>query len=249
MMVYVYFILFSLSTIFGVDQSAKTITFPSKDGLTLTADLYMMHDKTAPFIVLFHQARSSRGEYEEIAPRLNMMGFNCMAVDLRSGGSMNSIRNESTIRAQEAMKPTQYVDAYQDIVSSIAYAKKYYAQDKILIWGSSYSSSLVLKYAGDNPDSMDAVLSFSPGEYFSSQGKSKQWITEAVGSINKPVFITSARGEKSSWSGIFAAIPSDQKEFYLPTTAGNHGSRALWSTFGDSVFYWEAVENFLNKFK
>lgn len=242
-------ILASLTPFFKSSQEAKTITFPSKDGILLTADVYIMHDKSAPFIVLFHQAQWSRGEYEEIAPRLNMMGFNCMAVDLRSGGTVNGVRNESFIHAQEAMKPTQYVDAYKDIESAMEYAKKYYAQGKLIIWGSSYSSALVLKYAGDNPGNIDAVMSFSPGEYFSSQGKSKEWITESAANITKPVFITSARSEKSSWWGIFAAIQSDEKEYFLPTTAGNHGSRALWSKFGDSVYYWEAVENFLNKLK
>lgn len=248
-MVFLTIFLVSLSNFFADTQEAKTITFPSKDGLTITADLYILHDKTAPFIVLFHQAQWSRGEYEEIAPRLNMMGFNCMAVDLRSGGTVNGVRNETFIEAQESMKPTKYVDAYRDIESAMEYAKKYYAQGKLIIWGSSYSSALVLKYAGDNPEKVDAVLSFSPGEYFASQGKSKEWITESAMHITKPVFITSARSEKSSWWGIFAAIQSDKKEYFLPTTAGNHGSRALWSKFGDSVYYWEAVENFLNKLK
>lgn len=215
----------------------------------LTADVYMMHDKTAPFILLFHQARWSRGEDEEIAPRLNMMGFNCMAVDLRSGGEVNGVKNQSFILAQEEMKPTNYVDAYQDIESAVAYAKKFYAQGKIILWGSSYSSALVLKYAGDNVENVDAILSFSPGEYFSGQGKSKQWISESAANIIQPVFITSAKSEKSSWSGIFAAIQSNKKEFFIPPTAGNHGSKALWNSFGDSVYYWEAVENFLNKVK
>lgn len=247
-MIYTYLlILFSL--IFSADQEPKTITFPSKDGLQLTADVYIMHDKTAPFIVLFHQAQWSRGEYEEIAPRLNMLGFNCMAVDLRSGGQVNNVKNQSFIRAQEQMKPTKYVDAYKDVESAVDYAKKFYAQGKLIIWGSSYSSALVLKYAGDNEDKIDAVMSFSPGEYFGNQGKSKQWITESAAHITQPVFITSARSEKSSWSGIFAAIQSDKKEYFLPTTAGNHGSRALWSKFGDSVYYWEAVEKFLNQLK
>lgn len=230
-------------------QDVQTIKFPSSDGLELTADLYMTDDNSAPFIVLFHQARWSRGEYQEIAPKLNLLGFNCLAVDLRSGGEVNGIKNESFEKAQRAMKPTKYVNSYPDMEASIAYAIKYYTKGKVIIWGSSYSSALVLKYAGDNTDKVDAVLSFSPGEYFASQGKSKKWITESASKIIMPVFITSAKGEKSSWSGIFEAIPTEQKEYFLPTTAGNHGSRAMWSKFGDSVFYWNAVENFLNKLK
>lgn len=241
--------IFIATSFLGFSQKIQTITFPSNDGLVLTADLYMSHNKSAPFIILFHQAQWSRGEYQEIAPKLNIMGFNCLAVDLRSGGEVNGVKNQSFIQAQERMIPTKYVDALPDIESAVNYALKYYAEGKVIIWGSSYSSALVLKFAGDNIDIVDAVLSFSPGEYFSSQGKSKQWIAESATNITQPVFITSARSEKLSWWGIFEAIKSEQKEYFLPTTAGNHGSRALWDKFGDSVYYWEAVENYLNKLK
>lgn len=233
----------------GISQDVQTIKFSSKDGLELTADLYMAHDKSATFILLFHQARWSRGEYQEIAPKLNLLGFNCLAVDLRSGGEVNGVKNESYNKAQQEMKPTKYVNAYRDIEAAVNYAKEFYAEGKLIVWGSSYSSALVLKYTGDNLDKVDAVMSFSPGEYFKSQGKSKTWITESASKIIQPVFITSARGEKSSWSPIFAAITSEQKVSFLPTTAGNHGSKALWSKFGDSVYYWNAVEDFLNNLK
>lgn len=238
-----------LSSLVGFAQDVQTIQFPSKDGLELTADLYMPNEKTAPLILLFHQARWSRGEYQEIAPKLTMLGFNCLAVDLRSGGEVNDVKNESFSRAQRQMKPTKYVNAYPDIDAAVEYALQYYAEGKLIIWGSSYSSALVLKYAGDNIENVDAVLSFSPGEYFGSQGQSKTWITESASKITQPVFITSAKGEKSSWSSIFAAIPSEQKVSFLPTTPGNHGSRALWSKFGDSVYYWNEVEKFLNNLK
>lgn len=245
-----YILLFSLLVPFlGFSQDAQTINFKSGDGLELTADLYMTNEKSATLIVLFHQARWSRGEYQEIAPKLSMLGFNCLAVDLRSGGEVNGVKNESFNRAQREMKPTKYVDAYPDIDAAVNYAMEYHSEGKLIIWGSSYSSALVLKYAGDNQDKVDAVLSFSPGEYFGSQGKSKTWITESASKITQPVFITSAKGEKSSWSSIFAAIPSDSKVSFLPTTPGNHGSRALWSKFGDSVYYWNEVEKFLNNLK
>jgi dienelactone hydrolase len=242
-LMYIFILIISLLTSF--DQEKKQITFPSNDGLTLTADLYMTHDKSAPFIVLFHQAQWSRGEYLETAPKLNLLGYNCLAVDLRSGGKVNDVKNMSAYEAEKGMKPTKYVDAYQDIDAAMKYARKYFAEGKLIIWGSSYSSALVIRYAGDNPDAIDAVLSFSPGEYFKSQGKSGTYIAEGAAKITKPVFITSAKGEKSSWWKIYEAIPGDQKQYFLPKTAGNHGSRALWGKFGDSIKYWQAVEEFL----
>lgn len=227
-------------------QDVKKIGFPSVDGLEITADLYAPYDSSAPFIIFFHQAGWSRGEYLEIAPKLLAKGFNCMAVDLRSGGSINGVENETHKQAKSLNLPTKYVNAYPDIESAVAYAKKNFAKGKLIIWGSSYSSALVLKYAGDHQD-VDGVLSFSPGEYFSGQGESNSYITDAAKNIEVPVFITSAKGEKKSWSGIYDAIPSENKTYFLPELAGNHGSRALWEKFKESGAYWTAVDAFLEK--
>ncbi|MDH5368227.1 MAG: lysophospholipase [Cyclobacteriaceae bacterium] len=229
--------------------SQETITFSSSDGVTVTADLYMPHEKSVPFIVLFHQANSSRGEYLEIAPKINALGFNCMAVDQRSGGSMNGISNKTKISASQAMKGTSYVDALLDIVTAIEYAKQNLTEGKLIIWGSSYSSALVLKIAGEDHNAVDAVMAFSPGEYFSSLGKPKDWITSSAEHISTPVFITSSRNEKFNWWKIYEAIPSENKQYFLPSTSGNHGSRALWEKFSDSKDYWKAVTDFLNSLK
>ena len=97
-----------------------TIRFPSEDGLMVTADLYIEeNDKSAPFIILYHQAGWSRGEYSEIAPRLNKLGFNCMEVDLRSGGKVNGVRNHTAHRARQKKKNTSYEHALPDMLRAI----------------------------------------------------------------------------------------------------------------------------------
>lgn len=230
----------------GLAVSAqKTLSFPSSDGLEVTADLYMTNSDTSSFIILFHQAGWSRGEYLEIAPELNALGYNCLAVDQRSGGGINKIKNETTKRAKEAHKPTTYTDALQDIEAAVNYVRKTYLSAKVIIWGSSYSAALVLKYAGENPNNIEAVLSFSPAEYF----KPKDFIQRSATNIKCPSFITSAQGEKEGWWNIYQSIATKTKTFYLPTTSGNHGSRALWKTFSDSDGYWMAVKGFLDGIK
>ena len=243
-------ILFSMwATIFSYQVSSTentSITFPSMDGLEITADMYVVHkNKSTPLIVLFHQAGWSRGEYIEIAPKLNKLGFNCIAIDQRSGDSVNGINNVSTLRASQAEKKTRYIDALPDIEASLRYAKSQFNESKIIAWGSSYSAALVLQIAGSQPDLVDGVLSFAPGEYFAKQGKSKSWIKDSAKHIDVPVFITSARNEINSWLPIYEAIKSNQKSSFLPESKGNHGSRALWDQFEDSDQYWSAVNEFL----
>lgn len=226
---------------------SRTITFRSTDGISLTADLYTPHEtKTTPLILLFHQAGSSRGEYTDIAPRLNKMGFNCIAVDLRSGEYSRGIDNQTAIQASKAGLPTHYSDALPDVIAALRYAHKNYPNSKIIAWGSSYSAALVLKVAGDHPELTDTVLAFSPGEYFAHLGKSKTWIQDSAKKIEVPVFITSSKEEADSWRIIYDAIPSKTKTGFIPATAGRHGSRALWKKYDDSEAYWQAVTQFLS---
>ncbi len=85
----------------------ETISFKTADSLEVTADLYLTNPDKAPFIILFHQANWSRGEYLEIAPKLIKMGFNCMAVDQRSGDKVNGVLNETHRRALEQGKAVE----------------------------------------------------------------------------------------------------------------------------------------------
>ncbi|MEQ9169220.1 MAG: alpha/beta hydrolase [Fulvivirga sp.] len=234
-----------MSPFLMAQDGERLIKFQSEDGVTITADLYMIHPETAPFIVLFHQANWSRGEYNEIAPELNTLGYNCLSVDLRSGGAVNNVTNQTKLNAVKAMKSTQYVDALADMRAAINYAKKNFASGKLIIWGSSYSSALALKLAADMNESVDAVIAFSPGEYFVTQGKPRDYITSVAGHIDQHTFITSAKSEKGNWWGIYVSITSDNKSYYLPETLGNHGSKALWSQYSDSVGYWNALKSFL----
>jgi alpha-beta hydrolase superfamily lysophospholipase len=77
----------------------EKINFTASDHLKISADLYLK-DQTLPFIILCHQANSSRGEYFEIASRLQKLGYNCLAIDLRAGESMNYVKNETAERAK-----------------------------------------------------------------------------------------------------------------------------------------------------
>ncbi len=226
-------------------NSKKTISFNSLDNTTMAADLYMVdEDINRPLIVLFHQAQWSRGEYNEIAPKLNKLGFNCMAVDLRAGNRINGVLNQTYLNARKNHKKTKYLNTRIDIVAAFQEARSY--SNKLIAWGSSYSAALLLKNIGEKPRYAQAILAFSPGEYFEKFGKPKDYITSSAKKLKMPVFITSARDEKNRWINIYDAIDRKYRVSFIPTTKGNHGSRALWSQFDDNQAYWHEVEKFLN---
>jgi len=235
----------------------ETVSFPSLDSLEVTADLYLGEVETEaertrrPFIVLFHQAGWSRGEYREIAPQLVLLGFDCLAVDQRSGGAVNDVVNATQARAVERELPTRFTDAEQDMVAALQWARRHHANGRTLIaWGSSYSSALVFRVAADHPQFVDAWLSFAPGEYFEREGKPKDWIATAALRVSQPGFLTSALRERGLWEEIWdnlPTVPGEGRWYFLPETEGNHGSRALWARFEDSGAYWTAVEAFLDR--
>ncbi|KAA3610760.1 MAG: alpha/beta hydrolase [Calditrichaeota bacterium] len=239
-----------LSLLFVSISSAnpETIQFESQDGLLITADYYLQAEN-APLIILFHQAGWSRGEYKEIAPKLNEMGFNCLAIDQRSGNEVNEVINETNQRAKEAGKNTEYIDAFQDMQAALDYATTNLKPNKLFIWGSSYSAALSFVLTATNQNKITAMLAFAPGEYFKKAGKPSDYISTHAALVKVPVFITSAKDEHKNWKAIYKALPSKDKANFLPKTDGQHGSRALWEKFPEHKDYWAAVTKFLKAVK
>ncbi len=228
------------------DFLGKTITFPSTDGLEITADLYNnVENNSDTYIILFHQAFFSRGSYRSIAPELNILGFNCISIDQRSGFKARGVKNETHKRAKKQGLPTKYTDAIPDLEATILYVKNELKAKKIIIWGSSYSSVLVLYLGAKYPELIDGILSFSPGEYFKIDDKK---IVSFIPEIKCPVFITSAKREHKNWKELFEKITAPKMSF-VPKKRGFHGSKALWFDKKGHEKYWKAVKIFLNTFE
>ncbi len=225
-------------------DNMTTITYDSSDGLTVTADMYLIDD-SSPIFILFHQSGWSRGEYIETAIKLNEFGYNAMAVDLRSGIAINDITNETARLAKEAGYPSNHADAALDVQASIEYVINNYDME-IYLLGSSYSASLVLVTAEEYKDSVEAILAFSPAEYFIYDGKN---IASNVESLTIPSFITSASYEIDEWKNIFEHISSEYKFAFYPENFGSHGSESLWKSSKEHTDFWNAIFFFLDKLK
>ena len=223
----------------------RTVLFPSIDELNITADLYLI-DKTSPIVLLFHRARWSRGEYLEIAKKLNELGYNAMAIDARSGANINGIENETAKNALEYGLGVTYPDAAVDIEAAIQYAKEKLGYENIITWGSSYSASLVVALSQKYSDNVKAVLAFAPGEYFTLEDKS---ISDYAEELTIPTFITGAKAEEEWYRPIFEAVASNNKVCFVPESDGYHGSQALWKSSFDNQEYWDAVITFLDSLK
>jgi dienelactone hydrolase len=225
------------------EYSKKKIEFPSKDGLIISAELYEI-DPNKPVILLSHQARYNKYEYADIAPRLNRMGFNALAIDQRSGGSFANKPNETYNNAIESgIENIEFIDAIQDIESAVKYLSDKYKQ-KVILWGSSYSSSLALYIASQNEE-VKAVISFSPGDYF---GEKLPSLKAIFPNISQPFFVTSSKEESDGLKELLSDFEENNLQLqFIPEAEGFHGSRALWIDQKGADEYWTALKLFLKK--
>ncbi len=214
---------------------AEKISFKAADGLEITADLQKPDGTFSTVIVLFHMAGASRGEYRDIAPVLNKLGYATLAVDQRSGSAFNGVKNETAARGGGNVA---YSKAIPDLKAASRWARANIGARHVGVLGSSYSSALVLALAGQDRDFADAVVSFSPGEYFDD----KRFVSKNLAALSVPVFITSAKNETGNWKKFLKEIKSTAVGF-VPEGSGRHGATALISKDGDE--YWVALKQFL----
>jgi len=199
--------------------AAETMTLKAADGVTVYGRLYQAAQPRA-VILLFHQAGSSKDEYATIGPRLVKAGYRALAIDQRAGGGLFGKNETAAALGREA----DYLEARPDLQAALDWAQTQGLP--IILWGSSYSSSLIFPLAADHPQGIIALLSFSPGEYFDSD---KQMIRRAAAKVTVPVFIASANSkeERVDADPVMAALPkSERNERYVPEH-GVHGSSTL----------------------
>ncbi|MGQ9846392.1 MAG: alpha/beta hydrolase [Bacteroidales bacterium] len=221
--------------------SQETVTFYASDGLPVTASFYEK-DASMPYMILLHQAGYSRGEYKETATRFTNLGYNCLAVDLRSGDQVNFVQNETAKEAKKRKLSTEYLDAKKDIEAAINYAYEKSKMPVILV-GSSYSASLALLIAKGN-QKVKAVIAFSPGEYFGPNYK----VQPQLKNYDKPVFIACTQREYPYVNELAKFIPDNNKTIFKPQEGqGEHGSKCLWTSSANNKEYWLGILMFFNK--
>ena len=236
---------FSILVFFAVSvelHAQRKLTFLASDGLEISADLYM-YDSGAPYIILLHQENSSRGEYREIAPRLQRMGFNCLAVDLRNGRESNFVQNETSALAQRNNISSTLLDCEKDILAAIEYLGKTAVRNRFVIFGSAFSASLAMKVANQNWR-ISAVLAFSPGEYFPPLSVNN-WLID----FNQLLYVTSTKREQPYVAEIIKDISTQFITQYQPSGDGVRGAPALWSDNPEASDLWMSLLLFMNKVK
>jgi len=226
---------------------SRKVTFATADHRTVFGELYET-GKNLPIILLCHQSGFNKYEYAGIAPILNELRFNCLAVDLTTGGTFQekpneTIQNATTPIDRNSMAP---VDAAEkEIAAAIKYLSEKYKK-KVVVWGSSNSATLCLLAAAKN-EQISAIIAFSAFDHFRENRTS---LSEIIPTLDQPIFMTSAKGEAVIISKILKDISLKKNQVhFIPEGNGDHGSKVIWNGRPDAKEYWNALKFFLNKVK
>ena len=236
-------------------QGFEEVNFQSRDGNKIYADLYAS-DPAAPWVLLFHQSVSSRGEFRDIAPRLQREGFNCLAVDLRWGKEdfWNHIPNKTAsksgsyeiIEKYEASESYQLQKvwpmiwgAYEDMLASLRYLEERgFGGDKILL-GSSFSAMLIFKLAAEE-EGVNGLVAFSPAEYHPTEDRLlESW----ANTCSLPVYISLGKEEGKIKESLKRTLSKTKPVFHQSN--GRHGASVL---IGEEID-WPPLLKFLQAFK
>jgi alpha-beta hydrolase superfamily lysophospholipase len=233
-------VMLTLLPLTGVAQQAMTVT--TADGVTVYGELYpQAGERLRGTILLFHQAGSNATEYATIGPELAAMGFDALAIDQRSGGPRTGAPNRTV---DVLGGSTGYLEALPDLEAALNWARTR-GDLPVILWGSSYSSSLVLVLAGRDAAGVDAVLAFSPGEYLRGVG-----VADSVTTLTVPAYVTSSGSaeEVAAAGAIVAAMPAGIAELVTPDV-GVHGSSTLIPSMnpGGWEANWVPVRAFLDR--
>jgi len=213
----------------------STVTLTSADGLRVTADEYIIEPGN-PYILLFHEQGSSRGEFKTIARRLCKLDYNCLAVDLRNGGNSNFVSNESAKEFNKSDLESGFRGIEMDVVAAINYAFEK-SELPVVLFGSGANGSLSLKIAVTN-EKVRAVVALSPGEYFLPEIK----IQDTITTLQKPVFISSSKAEFPYVSELASSINENYISLFEPKQGpGDRGTASLSLDYEQNTEYWIAL--------
>jgi len=231
LIVFLAFFLFIICSSSGIVRKS-IVHFTAEDGTVITADHYFIKN-SLPYIILLHQEFSSRGEFDPIAEKIMKLGYNGLAVDLRSGEKYGYIDNETAKSLQEQNKYVHTMDALKDISAAVEYAWNLSGQ-KLVLLGSGISASLALIEAKNN-DHIKAVIALSPGEYFRPGLEMKSYLSD----FSKMTYVACTSTEYTFIQEMFSEMDNTSKIIFRPSSGpGARGAMALHDNNPTRDEYW-----------
>lgn len=197
----------------------RLIKLKTSDEKEIVGDFYPVKEKTAPAVVLLHMMPSTKESWREFAKKLNMAGFQALAIDLRGHGESEGEPEGFRLFSDEEHKASIY-----DVESAVEFfALRDVPLEKISLAGASIGANLAFQFQSEHPEIKASVL-LSPG--LSYHGIDIEPMAKKI-LPSQPVFLAAggANDEYSSETAqkIFNALKSKNKQIKIFQNAG-HGT-------------------------
>ncbi len=233
--------------VFEPPPNLREVNFSARDGQTVYGHLYALDENVdAPVALLFHQGGSNAAEYVPIAPKLNAMGMHALAVDVRDGNMRWGRRNRT---AREFGRIAELDESFLDLVAARDFMRGRGFTGPLIIWGSSYTAGLAVKFAAEQPEGVAAVLAFSPPPPGNPFMGDAYHLTEWANAATAPMLLHWAPQEYLPECRALAGSLAEQDVTIMIPEVGVHGSSTLREDLNPegAAANWAALTKFLSR--
>jgi lysophospholipase len=134
------------------------IFLTTKDNVKIAADIYSVENPKG-WLVLAHMMPATKESYNDLAEKLQGLGYESIAIDLRGHGESDAGPNGfAKFSDEEHQKSILDLEA---AVEHLATSRKA-TRDKVVFVGASIGANLSLQYISEHPEFKTAIL-LSPG--------------------------------------------------------------------------------------
>lgn len=151
-----------------VAGTGTEVSFVTSDNIRIYGDYYPGDSQKATILLCHQGGSNARAEYSGIIDTLQQLAYPVLAIDMRTGGQLYGSWNRTI--AHLGLSRYSYCDAYSDLEAAVDFLRKDKKEQNIILWGSSFSAALVIKYANKHPQNIYKVLAFSPASGEPMQG-------------------------------------------------------------------------------
>lgn len=202
--------------------SMNKISLTTKDGIKIAADLYEVENPLG-WLVLTHMMPATKESYKDLAVRLQRLGYESMAIDLRGHGESdagpNGYLNFSDVQHQKGIL---------DLEAAFDYlmGNRKATNDKVFFIGASIGANLSLQYISQHPECKTAILLSAGLNY---HGIETEPLVKSLKAGQKVFFISAKDDDDNAEENqkLFDLMPVGAENKIKIYDSGGHGTNIL----------------------
>lgn len=202
--------------------SMNKISLTTKDGVKIAADLYSV-DNVVGWLVLVHMMPVTKESYKDLATRLQRLGYESVAIDLRghgeSDGGPNGYLNFSDSQHQKSIS---------DLRAAVDYLiqERGATPDKISFIGASIGANLSLQYISEYQEYETAILLSAGLNY---RGIKTEPLVKNLKAGQKVFFVSAKDDDNNAEENqkLFDLTPAGVEKEIKIYDSGGHGTNIL----------------------